>query len=35
MLEECKGPQNSYVASDEEGYDPEKENQSNIIKYEE
>jgi hypothetical protein len=34
MLEECKGPQNTCVGSDDENFDAEKENLSAIVKYE-
>lgn len=35
MLEDCKGPHNTCVASDEEGFDAEAENENCHIKFEE
>jgi len=35
MLEDCRGPQNTCVGSDDENFDADQENRSAAIKYEE
>ena len=35
MLEDIKGPHNTCLGSDEEGFDAEKENTDKIVKFEE